>query len=137
MEITVKLDDVKVRGQIETIKKFLANPSPALKNIGEYYLGEIDENFKKESGANGKWKPLSPGYALWKSRQPNAIQKKLQFTGTMRAGINYEVTGNQVSIGSDRIYAERQEKNRSFLRPTNAQAREFGAIVVDYLQSLE
>lgn len=130
---------IDTRGlRLDQIEQAVENPEPILKLIAQRHVLNVDDNFKNEAGAEGPWKPLSLSYARWKARQPRAIQKKLQFSGLMRAGINYELGGDgrSVSVGSDKVYGPRHEATRPFLAPTSNQLEQFGDIAGDYIANL-
>ena len=132
-ELRVLIDDKAVQMALNALKVGTQNLEPAMKDIGEYYVARIDQRFEDE-GPN--WKALSPKYAKWKAAQPRAIQKILQFSGMLRASINYQASPTEVAIGSDKIYASRQEQDRPFLAPDDQDQQEFSAIVLDYLKKL-
>lgn len=106
--------------------------------VAERHLLNIDRNFEDQSGPDGRWKPLSKHYREWKERQPRAIQKILQFSGLMRAGVNKQVgaDGKSIRVGSDKIYSPKHERTRPFLRPTDQQIEQFGEIAADYIANL-
>jgi phage gpG-like protein len=118
-----------------------ANLEPAMKNIGEYYVGVIDDRFKGEHDGRGQpWEALNAAYALQKSRSRTAILKILQRSGGLRQGISYKVISRtSVRIGSDKAYAKYHEmgwgqKQRSFMEPNSRDRQEFGQIVVDHIR---
>ncbi len=102
-----------------------------MREIGAYHVERVDRRFEQE-GPN--WKALSPKYKQRKQRQPRAIDKILQFSGLLRASINYQESPTDVRIGSDKIYASRQEKARPFLQPDESDVQEFGQIILEYLK---
>jgi phage gpG-like protein len=129
-QIKVEIDNRKVLKALANLQDATVNLEPAMASIGEYYVRKVDQRFVQEGPG---WKPLSPKYAAWKARQPRAIQKTLQFSGLLRASINYQASETEVRIGSDKIYSARQEKERPFLKPDKQDESEFAAIVLDYL----
>lgn len=129
-QIKVDIDDRAVQKALASLKTGAANLEPAMAQIGEYYVRKVDQRFAQEGPG---WKPLSPKYAAWKARQPRAIQKILQLNGLLRASINYQPSETEVRIGSDKIYAARQERDRPFLQPDKQDEAEFANIVLDYL----
>jgi phage gpG-like protein len=129
-QIRIDIDDRAVQAAIANLEEGVTDLEPAMAQIGEYYTRRVDQRFAQEGPG---WKPLSPKYAAWKARQPRAIQKTLQFSGLLRASINYQASETEVRIGSDKIYAARQEKERSFLQPDKRDEAEFANIVFDYL----
>jgi phage gpG-like protein len=137
--LTARWDNDAAIAALRKAGKAAANLEPAMRQIGEYYVGEIDERFRNEHDGRGRpWAPLSPAYLRQKQRQRTSIMKILQRSGGMRQGINYDPIGkNAVSIGSDKSYAKYHELGRfkrSFLAPNPENQKEFGAIVVRYLQ---
>ena len=129
----IRVDDRGLQKAFAQLAKAAQSPEPALKDMGEYYLGAVDGRFRTEKDHKGQpWKALSPGYAAWKAKQPSAIQKKNQFTGIMRAGINYRVSRTELRVGSDRVYAAVRNRDRPFIEPSQADIGEFIAILRDH-----
>lgn len=131
MTIKITVDDKVVNRALAALKERTNDLSPALSEVGEYYVRRVDRRFEQEGPS---WKSLSLGYAAWKSRQPRAIQKKLQFSGLLRASINYKTTRKSVSIGSDKVYANRQNRDRPFLNPSPSDLKEISEIILDHLR---
>lgn len=129
-QIKVEIDDQKVLKALKSLQGATVNLEPAMASIGEYHVRKVDQRFTQEGPG---WKPLSPKYGAWKARQPRAIQKTLQFSGLLRASINYQTSETEVRIGSDRIYSARQERERPFLKPDRQDEAEFATIVLGYL----
>lgn len=130
-QINITINDREVQRALAGLKSGVADLQPAFAQIGEYYVERVDRRFEQEGPG---WKALSPKYKRWKSRQPRAIDKILQFSGLLRGSISYQESSTDVRIGSDKIYASRQEKERSFLTPDGNDDREFGDIVLEYLR---
>lgn len=130
-EIHISIDDRAVQRALRSIKSGIDDLEPAMKEIGEAYSETIDRRFEREGPG---WKALSPKYKQWKQRQPRAIDKILQFSGLLRASISYQASSDEVRIGSDKIYANRQERARSFLKPDANDEQAFAEIVMDYLK---
>jgi len=129
----IRVDDQQLQRAFSRLGALARSPEPALKDIGEYYLGAVDDRFRAERDHRGQpWKALSPTYAAWKAQQPSAIQKKNQFTGIMRAGINYVTSPTAVRIGSDRVYAPKRNADRPFIEPSRADLNEFVEIIKDH-----
>jgi phage gpG-like protein len=129
--IKITVDNAAVNRAIAALGERANDLSPAFAEIGEYYVRRVDRRFEQEGPS---WKSLSPRYAAWKARQPRAIQKKLQFGGLLRASINYKTTRRSVSIGSGKVYANRQNIDRPFLTPDSRDLKEFGVIILDHLR---
>ena len=126
----IKLDDQGLRDAFKRLGRYTNNFEPALKEMGEYYHGAVDERFRQERDHKGQpWKRLSPRYAAWKARQPTAIQKKNQLTGIMRAGMNYRTNRTEMKFGSDRVYASVRNKDRPFINPSSQDISKFTQIL--------
>lgn len=79
----------------------LAALKPALQDVGEYLLGEIKANFRKEQSPEGvAWAELSP-----RTRALKKHKKKLQESGRLFASLVYQVRSNSLEIGSNMEYA--------------------------------
>jgi phage gpG-like protein len=129
----IRVDDKGLQKAFRQLAQAAQNPEPALKDIGEYYLGAVDGRFRAEKDHKGQpWKALSPGYAAWKAKQPTAIQKKNQLTGIMRAGINGKPSRTELRVGSDRIYAPVRHRDRPFIEPSQDDVNEFIEILKDH-----
>jgi phage virion morphogenesis protein len=100
--ISVEVDDAQIKQLLKELFDRASDLTPALKNIGEYMRFSTAGNFKLEKSPDGQpWKKLSPKYAQKKAKA-KAIQKKLQFTGDLRASIAYSVSPRSVEIGTNK-----------------------------------
>lgn len=75
----------------------------ALKAIGLRKLKWVDDNFRADGALAGGWAPLSPNTVAGRRRSSS---KPLQDTGRMKQSYVSEVSGNQVSVGTNIQYAE-------------------------------
>ncbi len=130
-EIRIEIDDKAVQRALRALWFAVDNFEEPMREIGEFYVERVDRRFEQEGPG---WKALSPKYKQRKQRQPRAIDKILQFSGLLRASINYQESATDVRIGSDKIYASRQEKTRPFLQPDETDVQEFGQIILEYLK---
>jgi phage gpG-like protein len=130
-ELEFSIDDQAIQQALQSLRFGLENLEAPMREIGEYYTERVDRRFEQEGPG---WSPLNPKYRQWKQRQPRAIDKILQFSGLLRASVNYQVSPDGVVIGSDKVYANRQAQTRSFLTPDEEDTREFGAILLAYLR---
>jgi phage gpG-like protein len=58
--ISIAIDDAEVKQTLRQMLARLQNPSPVMRDIGEYMLRSTDERFRREVAPDGKpWAPLS------------------------------------------------------------------------------
>lgn len=95
-----------------------------LKQIGEIILSSVEENFLNEGryestgswrGGTMRWKDLKPATKKARARKGKWPGKKLQVSGQLAASFNAVVKGDNLEIGSNKVYAARQHKERPIL----------------------
>lgn len=97
--ITINVDDEQVNRLLRELEEKLDDPTPVLRDIGEYMLGSIDLGFQTETAPSGEpWQPNSP-YTIALKQREGRIMKVLQSTGAMRGSFNYQISGSQLSLG--------------------------------------
>lgn len=86
----------------KTQLRTLENPEAVLKSIGEEMLPRIIKRFKSEKGPDGKrWTALSPRTIEARlKRYGNSPLTILRMRGHLAGSINYQVTSNQLRIGT-------------------------------------
>jgi phage virion morphogenesis protein len=140
MKLSVTLDTKKALAKLGIARNRLRNLTPVLKEIGEAHLRTVDNRFRREQGTHGQfWKPPKPRHILWK-RKKRYIDKTLQMSGLLRAGINYRASRNSVTISSDKAYAATHEfgdprRNipaRPFLGVSQADAKKYKKMILDH-----
>jgi phage virion morphogenesis protein len=81
---------------------------PALVDIGEYLIESHQERFKLEVAPDGSpWEPLAPRTIAKKGND-----RILQDQGTMRDLLTYQISGDQLSFGTNLIYAATHQFGR-------------------------
>jgi phage virion morphogenesis protein len=81
---------------------------PALADIGEYLIESHQERFKLEVAPDGTpWEPLAPRTIAKKGN--NRI---LQDQGTMRDLLAYQISGDQLTFGTNLIYGATHQFGR-------------------------
>ncbi len=79
------------------------NLSPVLKDIGEHLLDSTQQRFARQTAPDGSlWQALSPQYQSAKKRNANKI---LMLDGHLSGTLRWQVSGNTLLFGSDRVYA--------------------------------
>lgn len=105
LEIDVR--DEQIRQSLDAVLRSLANPRPALAEIGELVVESVQRNFEEHRSPSGeKWAELSPRYKKWKveKRGKNA-EDILILNRILMGGIHWEVRGSSVTIGTPAEYA--------------------------------
>ena len=103
MKIDISIDDSQVNNAIARLIQAGADLTPVLGDIGEHLLNTTRQRFDDEEAPDGsKWAPLSE---VTKSRKKRNVDKILTQRGYLRGALNRQVTGNELLVGSPRIYA--------------------------------
>lgn len=111
----IELDDSTLRSTLNGMLNNAGNLAPALKNIGEHLLISTAERFDRRQSPDGEqWDPVSERYAQRKRRGQAAPrgrggdrrpERVLELTRDLRSLLRYQVTGNELRFGSDRVHA--------------------------------
>ena len=103
MKIDITVDDTQVARAIARMIQGGTDLTPILTDIGEHLLNSSRERFIAEEAPDGSdWASLSE---TTKSRKKKNKEKILTHRGHLRGTLNYQVTGDELFIGSPRIYA--------------------------------
>ncbi len=98
--ISVNISTEEIEKTLKELEEKLEDPTPVLRDIGEYMLGSIDVGFQTETDPNGNpWLPNSP-FTIAEKRRLGRINRILQATGLMRSRYNYKVEGRQLTVGN-------------------------------------
>lgn len=75
---------------------------PALADIGETLLNSTRARFERQQAPDGSpWEPLDPKYQARKERNAGKI---LILEGDLFSLLRYQVEGDELRVGTDRIY---------------------------------
>jgi phage virion morphogenesis protein len=107
--ITIEIDDAQVRAVLDRLARRAANPRPALLEIGEELTESTLKRFASSTAPDGaRWAPNAPStLARWRGKggkQPLIGEGK-----ALSTRINYNVSGNTLTVGSPMIYAAAQQ----------------------------
>jgi phage virion morphogenesis protein len=104
-EIRVTIDNTAALAALRRTREGLLNLRPAMKNVGEYLLLETDDRFRSQTAPDGaQWKPISRSWRQYKVKHGH-ITKILQMRGRLRKSIVYKASADQVSVGTNVVYA--------------------------------
>lgn len=101
----IEIEDGQVLAAINRLIDLGARPEPALKEIGEALLQSTERRFRSQAAPDGQpWAPLSPAYARRKARKGRG-DLLLVYNGYLASTLRYQVSGDELMVGSDRQYA--------------------------------
>jgi len=117
MNISVKIDDKQVAGNIDKLLTKVSNLSPLMTKIGALYERRVMENFQNESSPDGtKWQRLSQPTLLIGLKKNKGFKKKgglsakgkryitgkkiLFETGDLSGSIHFQAGPSSVKIGT-------------------------------------
>ena len=98
IRVDIEIDDKRAHASIGRLLDTLANPRPALDEIGARLVASTLERFRSESAPDG---------TPWQRSLRALVQggQTLQDTGRLRDSIQHVVRGDGVDIGSNLVYA--------------------------------
>lgn len=137
---TVEFDNREALAAITAAANAMGNPAPMLRDMGEYLLIAHDQHFAQQRAPDGTaWQALSPRY---KARKKKNRDKLLRLDGYLSETLRYQVGGDELLFGSNRIYAaaqhfgfpKRRLPARPFLGTRAEDDAELILIAQDYLQ---
>ena len=103
VKLKVEIDDRKVRDALNRLLRSGKELSPVLKEIGEHLLDSTRQRFSDKTAPDDTtWDSLSPTYQKRKKKNANKI---LVLDGHLSGTLRYQIQGNTLLLGSDRIYA--------------------------------
>lgn len=107
--ITIDLDDAALQATLSKLAASVADPSPALSEIGEHLLTTTKARF-------GQGSKRAPDGTPWARNAPVTIARKgrdnpLYQTGMLQNQMRWQLVpgGRAVEVGSNRIYAAVQQ----------------------------
>lgn len=105
-QLRFRIEDSLLRQALRRLTQATTDLTPALKRIGEHLVGSIKgDRFESETAPDGTpWAPLKPATLKRKQRQKR-ILKTLQERGSLRRSIIYQVSANQLQVGTNLEYA--------------------------------
>ena len=119
--LTATFDDGAVLESLDRLAAAFSDTRPLLRTIGAYGLDSTRLRFQSESAPDGSaWAALSPAYAALKGGGRNILYA----SGALMNSLTFEAGANEVSWGSNRIYAAVHQFGATIL-PKNAQALRF------------
>lgn len=96
--ISVEVDDARASAALTRLVGAMADPRPALDQIGAQLVTSTQFRFRREQ---------APGGAPWKKSRRAREQggQTLSDTARLRASITHQVVGNAVEVGTNVVYA--------------------------------
>lgn len=126
-QFKVEVDDRAVREALDRLVDRSDDLTPALSAIGEHLLISHHERFAREEAPDGTpWAPLSPSYAARKAKR--SAGGLLVLDDLLRGGLRWQVSGNELQLGTDRVYGATHQFGRE---EANIPARPFLGLDAD------
>ncbi len=145
--VSVKVE-VDLRPAIDALRRLAAADRTAIPaahaDFGEHLVNSHQERFAREQAPDGSpWAPLSPAYAKRKA-SGRGNRKILQRSGLLFGSLHYQVEGEVLRFGVNRIYAAahqfgRPEINlpaRPFIGLSVEDLDEAAAVYLDHLEAV-
>jgi len=137
VKVRVKADTRDLTAAMSQLRKAGGDAAiqVALKSIGELLLNSTRERMNKQVGPDGRpWAPLNPAYAgtaadrtkggKVKTRGVKKGPKILQASGQLFGSLRYQISGEQLQLGTNKIYAAVHQFG-AVIKPRNAPALVF------------
>lgn len=137
--LSIETQDQGLRSTLSRLIKKVGNPSPALKQCGEYLLISTDDRWEKQIDPNGvPWQPNTP-YTISLKKSQGRLLKILQSTGTGRSSIRYAIQGDTLVVGTNIEYMKKHQlgigvPKREFLGISSEDQIEVVQILQEFLQ---
>lgn len=101
--VTLEYNNAEVLQALQSAVDVLQNPQAMFRDMGEYMLIALDARFESQTEPDGTpWQPLSPAYQKRKRKNQDKI---LTLDGYLKNTLRYQVSDNELAVGSNRIYA--------------------------------
>ncbi|WP_275629815.1 phage virion morphogenesis protein [Pseudomonas sp. 273] len=100
---TLEYDVTRVMEALQSAVDLLRDPSQMFRDMGEYLAPEISLRFETQASPDGTpWQALSPAYLKRKRKNQDKI---LVLNGYLKNSIRFQVSENELAVGSNRTYA--------------------------------
>ena len=104
---SVTVDDAQVKERLQGLLDATGDLTPAWRDIGEYLMISTRHRFRDQRAPDGTaWAPLSPVTRKRKKKNKDLI---LVLDGYLRDSIHYEVSPDELVLGTNRVYAAAQQ----------------------------
>lgn len=141
--IKIDIDDRALLRGLARLRAQMGNLTPVFADIGEYLIRETDNRFRDQKAPDGSpWQDLKP--ATWKRKKNRKI---LTERTRLRGSLAYQAGPDRVEVGTNVVYGAIHQfggkagrggsaeiPTRPFLGINDADRREIGEIVQDYLR---
>jgi phage virion morphogenesis protein len=104
---TVKVDNSEVLVGLDETKVAVSDVPLMLRVAGELMRASIARTFRDEGSPAGSWPRLAA--STMKKKGYTTGHKLLILSGRLFGSISYQVTGNTLTIGTNRVYAAVQQ----------------------------
>jgi len=121
--LTLRLDDLEVRRDLEQLVRRADNPEAAFHAIGAYMVTATQRRFERETGPDGQpWQRLSPRTAAKRiGSRRRGYENILRVKARLYSSLAYEASADQVAIGTNVEYAAAQQLGAEIQMPAREQ----------------
>ncbi len=105
--VSVVINDQQLDITLSNLAQRLA-PGPMLNIAGQVMRSSIEKTFREQGAPAGSWAPLAAS-TIQRGRG-GAGRKILIQSGRLKNSITYQVSGNQLTIGTNLVYARIQQE---------------------------
>jgi len=103
--IEIKPQDSAALDYLEVLRVHMGDITTPLSEIGEALLISTEQRFDDQKSPEGvPWAPLSPGWLAVKEAKGRNPDKILTFYGDLRGSIQYQIEGDDLVIGTPKVY---------------------------------
>ncbi len=105
--LKLEINDQQLDIKLAEVRKRL-EPAPLLNIAGAVMRSSIEKTFREQGSPSGSWKPLAA--STLKRGKGGAGRKILIQSGRLKNSNTYQVTGRQLTIGSNLVYSRIQQE---------------------------
>lgn len=99
--VRITIDDADLRAALGRLRRFVADPEPALKTIGQALITSTQERIRNEVSPTGaRWPALNPEYAAAKRGTGMLME-----SGRLVGSFSRQVSGSRLVVGTNVAYA--------------------------------
>lgn len=121
--VTLEYQAEEVLAAIRQVTEALGSPERMLRDMGEYLMIAHDQRFASQTAPDGTpWQALSPAY---QRRKKKNADKVLVLDGYLKNTLRYQVAGNEMVFGTNRVYAAIHQFGGEIQMPARSQQAYF------------
>lgn len=108
--IQIRVFDQAVLDTLASVDRVAVAPEAIMSAIAAYLVTSTQRHFERETGPDGKWRPLSPRTAAKRiGRRRRGTANILRVTNRLYSSITGEATATEAVVGTNLVYAAIQQ----------------------------